>query len=223
MIKRKSSILVCFIGIDGSGKTTLCKRLQKAFTKNGTKCAYLQCRFVSQVMRLLIKIKDLILIREKDWKINFNRSKSLKGSLFKNRWFSFIYSSFILIGHCFQILHRLYLPLKRNRIVFCDRYIYDTVVDIAIEQTWSKNKSLKILEASLRFLPKPDLLFIIDIPEKAAFSRKDDIPSITHLSSRRYKYLTWFREHEPVILSGLESSKRLSDLATQLIESRLNI
>ena len=43
-MKRKGNF-ICFIGIDGAGKTTHAKALAKIMEKNGVKCKYMWCRF----------------------------------------------------------------------------------------------------------------------------------------------------------------------------------
>jgi dTMP kinase len=219
----RRGILICFIGIDGSGKTTISKLVNINLTNRGLNSTYMHLRFVSIVLKLLIKLKNSFLIKEEGPQENAYRSLMFKKVLLKNRLISYFHEWFVLLGHCFQIFYKIYSPLYRHKsIVLCDRYIYDTIVDLMIDHSWTRMKALRMLEISFRILPRPDLLFIIDIPENIAFSRKRDIPSIGFLSIRRVLYLTLFREYGPIVLNGLDSLTNLNKSIIQKLLRRLN-
>ena len=71
---------------------------------------------------------------------------------------------------------------------YCDRYIHDTVItDISANLGYDSVQS-NILIKTLSLVPKPDLIFYIDIPEEIAYSRKDDVPHINYLQVRKKLY-----------------------------------
>ena len=79
-------------------------------------------------------------------------------------------------------------------MIFGRKYIIDRYIfDIAINASLTRNKNLdfaqRLIEIFFRILPKPDMVIFIDLPEKIAMARKDDIPDIEYLTERRKRYL----------------------------------
>ena len=105
--------------------------------------------------------------------------------------------------------------------VVCDRYIYDTVTDMAVDLNHSKERIRAALECFLHFFLKPCLVFLIDVPEETAYKRKVDIPSMDFLKERRTIYLDIAREYEMTILDGSQDEAKLkSMIQTRLDEVR---
>ena len=69
----------------------------------------------------------------------------------------------------------------------------------------------EVLDRFSRLLPRPELVFVMDVPEEIALQRKCDIPSIDYLKERRRLYLHLARKNKAVILDG---TKDLTELET---------
>ena len=91
-------LLVCFIGIDGAGKTTLAKVLSSELQKNGLKNKYVYGRFVSPILNIIIKfIKASLSLRVK--RINdFNYRSNLKKDVLKKPILAKSYEFFIHVN-----------------------------------------------------------------------------------------------------------------------------
>jgi dTMP kinase len=89
-----------------------------------------------------------------------------------------------------QIWTKLLICSVRNQNVILDRYIYDTVInDLSAQLDFSGEQTLQVIKQGLGFLPEPDFVALIDLPEEVAFARKTDIPHINYLRERRLRYL----------------------------------
>ena len=60
------------------------------------------------------------------------------------------------------------------------------------------------------FFPRPDITFLIDLPEEIAFSRKDDILTIEHLKERRSLYKGLAKLMNMRVLDGTKPIERLT-------------
>ncbi len=204
-------MLICFIGIDGSGKSTLAKILINQMMAHNIKMEYTWCKFESSLFKLLIAVKNLLFIREGDWKKNYEKSRAVKSNLFEKRLISALYEWFVFFDYRVQIIRKVTIPLIFGKNIVCDRYIYDTVVDVAIDLNYSDEKLKKRIERLLDFSPKPNLVFWVDLPEDVALSRKKDVPSINFLQEKRDLYKKIGTEFDVIVLDGTKSLQELND------------
>ena len=202
MRKNKKAFLICFIGMDGSGKTTQAKALADAMQKAGIKTKYVLNRFEPCITRPFIRVTKMLFFRGKGQLQNYPEYSHTKKRLFSNPLISLAYTNLLLVDYFFQNLVRIRIPLMRHNIVICDRYVHDTVVDLAVDQDYSDQKIRSMLKRFLFLAPKPVDIFLPDLPEETAFQRKDDIPSIGYLKERREIYLNMARDYGMVILDG---------------------
>ncbi len=206
---RKKGLFICFVGIDGSGKTTLAKALIEKAKTQGIEIKYTWCKFESSVFKFLIWLKNLFIVREKDWKRNYEQSLTIKKGLFQKPLARALYEWFLLPSYWFQVIRKVYIPLRLGRNVLSDRYVYDTVVDLAIDLDYSEQAMTSRLGQILRLVPRPDLIFYVDVPEQTAFARKEDVPSIQFLREKKNCYEKIVGNLAKIVLDG---SKPLAEL-----------
>lgn len=220
-MKSNKSIFICFVGIDGSGKTTLATMLNEAIKEHGVRSKCVYGRFISVLLKFLVEFtKKLLSLRGKNMN-DYAQRAATKEQLFKNRLLAHIYHYFVFLDYLFQIFIKIRLPLMLNQSIICDRYIYDTVADLAVDFSYTNERTQSLLRNYLRFAPKPDLVFFIDLPEEVAFQRgKEDIPSPAYLSKRRGIYLRMSQWDEMVVLDGTRNIKELSDIVKSRVISR---
>jgi thymidylate kinase len=87
-------------------------------------------------------------------------------------------ASLILLGyHWLEYLAGIVLQfhrvLFRNGLVLIDRYHYDFIVD---PRRYRLQVSPSVVRAWFRFLPKPDLVFLLDAPPEVLRARKQEVP-----------------------------------------------
>ena len=107
---------------------------------------------------------------------------------------------------------RIAIPLKLGENLICDRYIHDTIVDLTIDLNYPKEKAGVLLNRVMKLLPRPNLVFLVDVSEEIAYSRKNDIPAIDFLRERRSIYLKIGRQYKMLILNGHQEIEKLKTL-----------
>ena len=206
--------LICFTGVDGSGKTTLAKYLVETMKENGVQYKYVYGRLEPFILKPFIMIGRKILLRGKDMFKDYRGYSSRKRGAIERHSFLFtVYRYILMSDYLLQLLFRVRLPLMRGKNIVGDRYVYDTVItDLSVDMNYSKSEIRKLIRRFFYIAPKPDLAFLIDLPEEIAFQRKNDTPSIEYLRERRNIYLDVGREEGMVVLDGSRSLDELKGI-----------
>ena len=145
---------------------------------------------------------------------DYTRYSSAKNSVIKRHSFLFVFYRYVLqFDYFLQILFKVRLPFMLGKNIVCDRYVYDTAItDLSVDMNLSSSEIQDLIERFFYIAPKPDLAFLIDLPEEIAFQRKDDTPSIEYLKERRDIYLDIGKEYEMEVLDGSRSLDELESL-----------
>lgn len=211
--------LMCFTGIDGTGKTSLSKEIAKEMNERGFKCRYVYARLNPILLRPFIKLGDLLFLRQKNIFKNYHDySKTKEKAITNHATLSSIYLYILLADYFLQLFFKVKIPLLLGENVVCDRYVYDTIItDLSPFFNYS-NTDLRNLLANIgSIFPKPDKIFLIDIDEGIAFRRKSDVPSIDYLIERRKLYLEFSQYCKMTVLDGTKDITYLKDLVLSLI------
>jgi dTMP kinase len=148
-----------------------------------------------------------------------------KKTLFKRHALSqIIYRDILSFDYVLQLLIKIKLPLMCGAMIVCDRYIYDTVItDWAVDMGFTKEQIVASLNTYLKLLPKPDIIFLVDVDENIAFSRKADLPSIDYLKDRRNLYLDIAKDFNMEILNGNRSQKDVFAQCVNVLKTKLEL
>lgn len=215
------ALLICFVGIDGCGKTTISKKVTKILKqKDGIKCQYVYGRVVPVASRILMWIgrKMLLKSKEEDMFSNYTNYISKKKRAFQNKLASRIYEFFVLFDQIIQINLKITPLLLARSTVICDRYLYDAIItDLAVDLEYSNDDIKHLVDRLLRLVPKPDIIFLIDIPEEVAFLRKKDIPHLDYLRKRRKLYCAYIQSQPGTII--LDGTKDIDELCSEVYEN----
>jgi thymidylate kinase len=205
----KPNFFICFTGIDGTGKTTLSKKLIETLGIKGIECQYVYGRLRPIISKPFMVIGRKIFLNKSNNNYD-DYSENKKATLKSYSVLANLYQQILLLDYIFQVLIKIKIPLFMGKNVVCDRYIYDTLItDISIDMNYSMKKNIQILKKMFHIIPKPNLVFLINIPEQIAYERKDDIPSLKYLVDRNNLYLTLGKECSFIILDGQKSQEGL--------------
>lgn len=211
--------LICFTGIDGSGKTTLAQMVAQALSRQGFKAKYIRGSFDSFKLLLGIALIFKGIMSFLGRKIDDSpRGIATKRRLFKNPLFAKLYYYSALLDSFFQIWLNIKIPLLLGRNVSCDRYIYDTMINLSTELNLPESKMHQGLRRLFYLIPQPDFVFFLDLPEELAYERnkpKKDGVSLSDLSRHKELYLSLSKQFDMVVL---DSSWDLGELEHQVIE-----
>ena len=195
--------LICLMGMDGSGKTTLARELVTEAERLGIHYRYVWGNAQPIFLRPLRTLAHLTVLRKTDMKKDNEDYEQVKEKVAaKYGFFSRIYSRVLMVDYFIWLFLKVKVPLFLGRRIICDRYLFDVAINL-----YFLNKSLfpdieRTVHSLLRYFPAPDLLFLIDIPPVVAFRRKSDIPSIGFLEKRRLIYQKLSEEFNAVVLDG---------------------
>ncbi|RLE76818.1 MAG: hypothetical protein DRZ80_00335 [Thermoprotei archaeon] len=201
----KNRMLICFIGIDGSGKTTLAKEFVRVLKERGVNAIYGYNTYKPTFIKPILFLAKKIFLKDDEIKEYYNkRNKTLrKGFVSK------VYVIFSLVDYIIQTTFKVSLPYILGKVVVCDRYVHDFFVNAYVEAGYS---NIDMIEKMYKILPKPDFVFLVDVPEDVAFSRKSDVPFLEYLKERRKIYL---KLNDVYILDG---TKPIHDLLEEVMK-----
>lgn len=161
MVSKNKTAIVCFTGIDGSGKTSHARLLQIRMEKIGFPCKYAWCRWPLGLSSPFHFVVRKTLGYEKE---EYRFCKPLL-SIF--RWLIFL--DFVI-----NIIFKIRIPLFRGYYVIVDRYVYDVIADL---KRWGFDGRFNglFVQLLIKMNPVPYITFLIDVPPNLAFSRKKEI------------------------------------------------
>ncbi len=202
-MSRRRGHLVCIIGTDGSGKTTLAKAVTAELRKRGVNARYVWGSIEPFLMHWVRKLgKKLFLSRTNEFEDYRDYSRRKKAASRRHPLLSRLYCNLILWDYYLRVLCRIRVPLLLGMTVVSDRYYHDVGVYFSVDLEYSPERMERLIKRLSRLFPKPSLIYLLDVREEVSFERKDDIPSIRYLEERRGLYLDMARILEMEILSG---------------------
>lgn len=133
--------LICFCGIDGSGKSTHLRLVRKSLMEKG------------------YSVKALILLTQRGE--FFRCLEPLIGQIPEQ-----LYCDLFMFQRYLKAQTRLRNELARNSVVLCDRFLFDD-----LPYTIGYGCKTDAMEFMLELAPKPDLAFLFDVPVEIAIER----------------------------------------------------
>jgi thymidylate kinase len=215
---RTSRLLICIIGVDGSGKTTCAINLKEQLKNKGFDCLYTHH---SSPMINLIKsvagdrIRKYVSPMQNGGVSPLKTSTGSVGKRLKTIIGFFIVFADTIIERLMKIRFSL-----RQPIVIHDRYFYDHLVNYLGElPEW-------LAKLYLRLIPKPDLTILLDVPETVAYRRKGEA-SLRFIRRQRHLYLNlekWLNMNNFVTINTNTTIEEVNDsisyLVSNLVEGR---
>jgi thymidylate kinase len=210
--------LICLTGIDGSGKTTLAHGLAEWLGARGQVYRYVYARFLPLLVRPMWVIAKWATRSREEQRPGYADYTARKRSLLRPGIFSHLHEASVLLDYWLQILFKVSLPLGMGRNLICDRYVYDTVVsDLAPDLGYSPERMRMVIDACLAVMPRPDLVFLLDVPEDTTLSRKNDVAAVDYLTERREIYRSLTLREQAVALDGTLPRDRVRDRAGEIV------
>lgn len=216
------SKIILLMGVDGCGKSSLTAMLQNKLTDKGIKSVVVWASLRPVLMKPFIVVAKYLLVRKHSKFDDYEKHiTAKKEGMKKMSWTRHIYLLVTFIDYLPQVFFKVYLPNLLGKVVICDRYYQDLVLDYGITTLATAEKTDKLLKYAEIFFPVPDLHYYLKITSDVAFSRKDDIPSLEYLEGRADVYERFASIMGSEILDGTisleENSDKLLDDVLKLI------
>jgi len=153
-------VIIAIVGIDGCGKTTQAKMLSDRLKKNGYETIYVQPVFILLNILQQSKKSNITLISPRVISTSLMNDSTEKRNLF---FIKRLFSG--LLGYPYALATYIFMKLylSRNKIVVCDRYLYQFFFDLF--GNWS--------EKIVKIFPRPDITFFLDGDLDLFYSRMD--------------------------------------------------
>jgi thymidylate kinase len=198
--------LICFSGVDGTGKTTLAKRLAAHSAGTEPPYRYVYARYQPRLARPVWSFMKRFFFMRADPRTDWQMYQSGKRARLKNPLFGLLHVSLVLADYVLQLAPCVTVPVLFGRRIVCDRYVADTVIsDLAPDLGFSDERIRNVIRLFFLFFPRPALLFLMDASEEVSLARKDDIPAREYLVERRRMYSLLRNESGTVSLDGERS------------------
>ena len=177
----KKRFSICFLGIDGSGKSTLAKYLCLELKNRQYDVNYLWWLKGDQslVRRTLKAVGSSrytkVEMDAKQQKVDTS-DRRLINRVFKLLFPKILIADYLRFGLIHAWLPRLMAP---DTVTIFDRFMYDVIVATSREFELTAAQRMKLFRLCSLLLPKPDLVFLIDVPPEVCYGRKkDEIASV---------------------------------------------
>ena len=181
-MNQNSSIVVSFMGVDGSGKSTLIELLRKKLKKRFTKIKYIHLR------------PYLILLDKSTVQSNPHNSKANWPMLL-----NFVRILYWLI--IYRIFFYLFTNKSRQLIIF-DRYAHDLMFDPI---RYKFNLPISITKFILNLFPSPSLWIVLNASINVLEKRKKELPT-RELKKQIRSYLNFAKQKKNSIVVNTNNS-----------------
>lgn len=168
---RNRRILICFTGVDGSGKTTHAKLFKKYLEEQG----YL-CKYVWGASRPFLSYFFFVFTRALGYWKQVKKDAYTDPLEYAPRplatKFGKIWRLLIFIDYQLKALFKIWPHLLIGKVVICDRYFYDLLMELELSNISSEKFTLLLSKS----MPKPLVTFLMDVQETLARSRRNFPP-----------------------------------------------
>ena len=185
-MNQNSSIVVSFMGVDGSGKSTLIELLRKKLKNKFRKIKYIHLR------------PYLILLDKSTVQSNPHNSKATWPMLL-----NFVRILYWLI--IYRFFFYLFVNNPKQLIIF-DRYAHDLMIDPI---RYKFNLPINIAKFILDLFPNPNLWIVVNAPIKVLEKRKKELPT-KELKKQIRSYLNFAKQRKNSIIINTNNSVQSS-------------
>jgi len=216
-----SKIFACFIGMDGSGKSTITTNVFHHIRKENVKVRKTYGQHQPLVTRFVMALGRFLFLSRNDMFSDYEKYLNNKKSILKKApRLASMYISLIIIEYYFEMIFKIIIPYKLGYSIVCDRYVYDTIInEIAIDMNLSIEETYDLLQKFWHFIPRPDITFLMQVPEEIAFKRKNDIPSLGYLRIRKELYMKLATKEKILVLDGTLIPSELEKMVYAAIDN----
>ncbi len=216
---------VCFMGLDGSGKSTGIEYARKTLAERGVKVRVVRAAYVVKVMSVFTKLGKKILMKGNsdpfsgDYKeyLEKMRKKANSGGFYYK-----VFSALTTAEFKMQIFFNITLRRLFGQTLLVDRYIYDNAVTYAANMGLGEDYMKKTIEGKWKRAPKPAKIIYIKTPIDVCLSRKDDIPDPLYLEIRKPLYEKISDMYGATVISGDDGLERMQSEIMDALDSVLD-
>lgn len=219
--------LICLTGVDGCGKSTQARLLMERMRDAGwdTVTVWTGGRpYVSRPLVRLVKRRLRAPVQQADGSFEarqagleaseeFGEYLTKSNAMFRKHWLLRRgWTDVSLFEHMAEANLAVQPHLRAGRAVVCDRYLYKSIVNLAIllDVELTRLPAL-LMHPALSMAPQPDLYFLLDLPAEVAAARKTDLPSIEYVARRVPVYRSLAAFSDMPVVDATRSPDEVAD------------
>jgi thymidylate kinase len=215
--------------MDGSGKSTLARHLHEDLKTARYKVKYTwwlkrEQSLFRRTLKAFGTSKYLKLeIDPKSKRVAARNNKKI------DRLFQSWYPIIPILDYLSFALWNAWIPklTSTDTIIIFDRFMYDVVVALSDEFAFTERREQKLLKLCSILVPKPDLIFKINVPPEVSYSRKEDeIGSIRDAEVKREAY-DKLDPMLPTLTSGqiirIDNTRRVAIVRAEILKTTLKL
>lgn len=163
----RRGFLICFTGVDGSGKTTHAKSLIKFLNEMGYSCKYVWGASRPILSYTFFAITKLLGYWKETRKNAYTDPLEYAPKNIAKK-LGVVYRFFLFLDFQIKTWLKIRFPLILGKIVVCDRYFYDLLMELE----FSNVSSERFITVLSKTLPQPLITYLLDAPENLTNQRR---------------------------------------------------
>ncbi len=197
-LKTARGSLICFTGVDGSGKTTHAKSLISFLNKEGYSCTYVWAASRPILSLAFFGFTRLMGYWKETKKGEYTDPLEFAPDKVRTR-LGVVWRLFLFIDFQIKVSVTVRTRLLLGKTVVCDRYVYDMIMELRLSHLYTPTFG----DLLWKTVPRPVATFLMDAAADTATSRRQ-IPT-ERLSARRQAFLKLAKIFDLIIINSSES------------------
>lgn len=179
---KQKPIFICITGIDGVGKTTHVNLILEHLKEKGIKCEYKWLRFHHYLSLPLLAFCRVA---------GYTRVSTLGGTqkcsyheFYRSKLISTIYPWILLADTVISTTFKVYIPMMLGTSIVCDRFVYDTLIDVGVATKDSNIHEKLVGRLFLSLIPKNSRFVMLTLNKQIIHSRRNELKDDTTFDER---------------------------------------
>jgi glycosyltransferase involved in cell wall biosynthesis/thymidylate kinase len=193
--------LICIIGTDGSGKTTLADAVVKALNARGHRAERVWLgadNYLMRPVRGLLKLgwtrgrtpraasgpKQGAASQRVDYAAEIARKNALAARF---GWAVTLYLALVWLDYRVQVWIKRFAH-RNARVIVADRYLFDVAVNLGLTLGWGPEQVVQYVRTRLAHMALPKTRVFLRVAPEVSMARKDDVFDVDYLRLRLRYY-----------------------------------